>query len=134
MCARSLQVGPDDGVPRVDLQRAPPEPHRLRALHLLVVDVPQAEVHVVAQVSRVLRDALRDDEGHIELVAKRLGLTARSLQRRLKDEGTSFNAVREDVRRQLSRRYLDEGLSIAEISFLLGFSEPITLEAGPTRI
>jgi hypothetical protein len=39
-------------------------------------------------------------------------------------EGTSFNAVREDVRRQLSRRYLDEGLSIAEISFLLGFSEP----------
>jgi AraC-like DNA-binding protein len=72
----------------------------------------------------VLREALRTDEGHVEVVAKRLGLTARSLQRRLKDENTSFNAVREDVRQQLSRRYLEEGLSIAEISFLLGFSEP----------
>ena len=72
----------------------------------------------------MLRDALRDDEGHVDRVAKRLGLTARSLQRRLKDEGSSFNGVREQVRKDLSRRYLDDNLSIAEISFLLGFSEP----------
>jgi AraC-like DNA-binding protein len=32
--------------------------------------------------------------------------------------------VREDVRRELAQRYLADGLSIAEISFLLGFSEP----------
>ena len=36
----------------------------------------------------------------------------------------SFNTVREDVRKQLARRYLDDELAIAEISFLLGFSEP----------
>jgi AraC-like DNA-binding protein len=83
-----------------------------------------AEPTLAAQVSRVLREALRSDEGDVERVAKRLGLTARSLQRRLKDEGTSFNAVREEVRKELSRRYLDDKLSIAEISFLLGFSEP----------
>ncbi|HVK86898.1 MAG TPA: AraC family transcriptional regulator [Kofleriaceae bacterium] len=77
-----------------------------------------------AHVARVLREALRIDEGHVELVAKRVGLTARSLQRRLKDEGTSFHALREQVRKDLARRYLDEKLSIAEISFLLGFSEP----------
>ena len=59
-----------------------------------------------------------------ETVAKRLGLTSRSLQRRLKDDGTSFQTLREDVRRELARRYLDDGLAIAEISFLLGFSEP----------
>jgi len=57
-------------------------------------------------------------------VAKQLGLTVRSLQRRLKDAGTSFQAAREDVRRTLAQRYLDDGLAIAEISFLLGFSEP----------
>ena len=79
---------------------------------------------MTTQVARVLREALRSDDGHVDVIAKRLGLTARSLQRRLKDEATSFNAVREDVRRQLSHRYLDDGLSIAEISFLLGFSEP----------
>ena len=42
----------------------------------------------------------------------------------LRDEGTSFQAVREDVRRALAARYLEDDLSIAEISFLLGFSEP----------
>lgn len=96
------------------LTRAADELHRQRP----------ADATMVAQVARVLREALRTDEAHVDRIAKRLGLTSRSLQRRLKDEGTSFNAVREDVRRQLSRRYLDEGLSIAEISFLLGFSEP----------
>jgi AraC-like DNA-binding protein len=77
-----------------------------------------------AQVKRVLGEALRTDDAQIGLVAKKLGLTARSLQRRLKDEGTSFQGAREDVRRALATRYLDEDLSIAEISFLLGFSEP----------
>ena len=79
---------------------------------------------MTAQVKRVLHDALRSDDAQVEAVAKQLGLTGRSLQRRLKDEGTSFQVVREDVRRQLAHRYLDDGLAIAEISFLLGFSEP----------
>jgi len=75
-------------------------------------------------VKRVLHEVLRTDDAQVDLVAKRLGLTGRSLQRRLKDEGTSFQTVREEVRRELARRYLDDGLAIAEISFLLGFSEP----------
>jgi AraC-like DNA-binding protein len=79
---------------------------------------------VTAQVARALRDELRSDRSTIEHAAKRLGLTPRSLQRRLKDEGTAFQVVREDVRRQLAERYLADRLSLAEISFLLGFSEP----------
>jgi AraC-like DNA-binding protein len=79
---------------------------------------------MTSQVKRVLHELLRNDEGHVEVVAKRLGLTSRSLQRRLKDESTTFNVVRETVRKELAQRYLDEGLAIAEISFLLGFSEP----------
>ena len=83
-----------------------------------------APTTLAAQVSRVLADSLRSDEASVGQIAKRLGMTERSLQRRLKDEHTSFNAVREDVRKQLARRYLDDKLAIAEISFLLGFSEP----------
>jgi AraC-like DNA-binding protein len=79
---------------------------------------------LVAQVKRALREALRGDDAQIETIARGLGLTARSLQRRLKDEGGSFVALREEVRRTLATRYLDDGLAIAEISFLLGFSEP----------
>ena len=77
-----------------------------------------------AQVARVLRDLLRDDAVSIEQVAKRLGVPARTLQRRLKDEGTSFQVIRDTTRKELAQRYLDARMSIAEISFLLGFSEP----------
>ncbi|MBL0214137.1 MAG: AraC family transcriptional regulator [Myxococcales bacterium] len=79
---------------------------------------------MTAAVKRVVREVLRNDDATIEHVATKLGLTARSLQRRLKDEGTAFQTVREDVRRELAQRYLADNLSIAEISFLLGFSEP----------
>jgi AraC-like DNA-binding protein len=75
-------------------------------------------------VRRVLRSALSNADPQLSATAKRLGLTARSLQRRLQDEGTSFQALRDETRRALADRYLTEGLSLAEISFLLGFSEP----------
>ena len=77
------------------------------------------------QVRRILATHLRDGDLEIAHVAARLGLTARSLQRRLKDEGSVFQSVRDGVRRELATRYLASGqLAIAEISFLLGFSEP----------
>jgi AraC-like DNA-binding protein len=79
---------------------------------------------IAAGVKRALHELLRAGDAELDVVAKRLGLTARSLQRRLKDEGTSFADLRDAVRRDLARRYLDDGLAISEISFLLGFSEP----------
>jgi AraC-like DNA-binding protein len=79
---------------------------------------------LVAQVERILRKALRTDDAQVDRVARELGLTSRSLQRRLKDERTSFQIVRDQVRRELASRYLEDELSMAEISFLLGFSEP----------
>lgn len=94
-----------------------------RAADELLAKAP-TDPQMTAQVKRVLHELLRNDEGQVDVVAKRLGLTSRSLQRRLKDEGTTFNALREGVRQELARRYLDDGLAIAEISFLLGFSEP----------
>jgi len=76
------------------------------------------------QVRRSLRTALRDDDAQLEAVAKRLGVTGRTLQRRLKDEGTVFQTLRDELRKDLADRYLGQGMSFAEISFLLGFSEP----------
>lgn len=76
------------------------------------------------QVSRALRSALSTDDAQLGAVAKRMGMTGRSLQRRLKDEGTSFQDLREKTRRALASHYLAEDLSLSEIAFLLGFSEP----------
>lgn len=101
--------------------------------NLLAILVPTAEEKrartsphplLTDQVRRALRVALTTDDGQLDVVAKKLGMTDRSLQRRLKDESTSFQIVRDEMRRELADRYLGDGMSFAEISFLLGFSEP----------
>lgn len=101
--------------------------------HLLAILVPAAEElrlrppshpRLAEQVRRALRLALSPDDAQLEAVAKRLSMTARSLQRGLKAEGHSFQALRDQVRREQADRFLGQGLTLAEISFLLGFSEP----------
>jgi len=57
-------------------------------------------------------------------VAKQLGTSARSLQRRLAELGTSYQALLDDVRHPAARRLLGEaGLVPAEVGFLLGYEE-----------
>ena len=112
--ALAARLAPADPAPLAVLARAADELARQAA-----VDPPMTQ-----QVKRALPEALRSDDAQVESVAKQLGVAVRSLQRRLKDEATSFQAAREEVRRALAQRYLDEGLATAEISFLLGFSEP----------
>ena len=59
-----------------------------------------------------------------ESVAHALYVSRRTLQRKLAQQGTSFRAVLDDVRRGLAESYLaDGGVSIQEVAFMLGFSE-----------
>jgi AraC-like DNA-binding protein len=58
-------------------------------------------------------------------VATRLGLTERTLRRRLEAQGTSFRALAEEVIAPLAKRYLRESaLTIADVAERLGYSEP----------
>ncbi|WP_441293095.1 SDR family NAD(P)-dependent oxidoreductase [Sorangium sp. KYC3313] len=67
----------------------------------------------------------------METIARRLGLSKRTLQRRIDDEGTSFQQILKETREALARHYLEEtSLPVAEISFLLGFSEPNSFYRG----
>jgi AraC-like DNA-binding protein len=60
-------------------------------------------------------------------IADSLHLSNRTLQRRLKDEGTSFMDLLQSTRMDLARNYLlQPSRSIVETSYLLGFSEPST--------
>lgn len=84
------------------------------------------EIESTAQrVRRELASMLRDGDASLVAAAKRVGMSARSLQRRLADEGLSFDAVLDDLRRELALRYLaDPRIAIAEVAYLTGFSEP----------
>jgi AraC-like DNA-binding protein len=60
-----------------------------------------------------------------DTAAKSLGVSRRTLSRRLADEGTSFRNVLDDVRREFACALLqDRSLSIADIAFFLQYSEP----------
>lgn len=59
-----------------------------------------------------------------DTVAQKLHMSYRTLQRQLGREGTSFRGLLDDLRRELAISYLAEThIAIAEIAFLVGFSE-----------
>lgn len=60
-----------------------------------------------------------------EYYARSLGMSGRSLQRRLSDEGTTFNRLLNETRCELARGYLRQRprQSLTEIAFLLGFAD-----------
>jgi AraC-like DNA-binding protein len=102
-------------------------PILLRHAEELLARCESSPASAVEDVRRVLCNLLRTTEHDVQHVAARLGTTARSLQRRLKIEDTTFQAVRDELRRELAHAYLKGGASIAEVSFLLGFSEASAL-------
>jgi AraC-like DNA-binding protein len=60
-------------------------------------------------------------------VADALCMSERTLQRRLQQEGTSFQQVVDDTRRELARQYLcQDDLSVTQATYLLGFSDQST--------
>jgi AraC-like DNA-binding protein len=57
-------------------------------------------------------------------IASEMGVSTRTLRRRLLDEKTSFQEVLESVRRDLARTYLKEsGLGLKQVAFLVGFED-----------
>jgi AraC-like DNA-binding protein len=80
------------------------------------------------EVRSVLATLATAGEMTIDVVARRLSTTPRTLQRRLARGGTSFEILRDDARRQAAELYLRETtLTLAEVTYLLGYSEPTAL-------
>jgi AraC-like DNA-binding protein len=62
-------------------------------------------------------------------VAATLHIHPRTLQRRLREEGTTFEAIKEQTRRQLVRRYLSQpDLPLTQITTLLDYSDQSALD------
>jgi len=84
----------------------------------------QRDRSVCAEVRRVLFRQLEEGVLEIDNIARHLGMSVRSLQRRLEEEGTNFRKVLDHLRRELAREHLVElGTPIAEVAYLTGFSE-----------
>lgn len=85
--------------------------------------------HSVLDRARLeLARQLPESGADLRLIAAALALSPRTLQRRLREAGLSFNHLVDETRQQLVLHYLrDPALELAEIAFLVGFSEPGSL-------
>lgn len=68
-----------------------------------------------------LLDGLSEHEYHVIQIAKRLGMSERSLQRHLQDEGINFKRVLKQVQQMMMKVYIDLNITSEEIAFLTGF-------------
>ncbi len=67
---------------------------------------------------------LPDGEPRRAALAKALGVSERTLQRRLGHENASFHVLLDGTRRELAQEYLaNSRLSLAEVAYLLGFAD-----------
>jgi AraC-like DNA-binding protein len=76
------------------------------------------------QVENAIAALLPHGQARHDLVAAELGMSPRTLARRLAEEGSSFGGVLTEVRSALADRYLaDRSLPISQIAWLLGYAE-----------
>jgi AraC-like DNA-binding protein len=93
---------------------------------LLVERLPRAP-DLVERTRRAIGERLRGGDPSLESVARALGMSPRSLQRRLRELEYSYNDLADEVRAATARLYLEQpDIAIAEIAYLLGFSDQST--------
>jgi AraC-like DNA-binding protein len=90
----------------------------------LAVAKDDRERTLVDDVRSALSETMCGARPAIADVAKSLGMSARTMQRRLGELGTTYQDVLDDVRRRSARRLLaNTDLAMGEIAFVLGFEE-----------
>jgi AraC-like DNA-binding protein len=113
----------------VDAQR----PFVTRNAELLGMLAPQFEEELkqenghenfVERVRMAIQQKLTGRRPTVEDIADALHISSRTIQRRLQDEGSSFQRVLEDARHQLARHYLNNSvLELNEAAYLLGYED-----------
>ena len=99
---------------------------------LLAVLLPALDAELQGRSWRALLDDVRaalsrcmsGEKPSVERIAEELGMSPRTLQRRLGELGATYQGLLDAVRRHTSRRLLtDTDLDASEVAFLVGFEE-----------
>lgn len=96
------------------------EADRLAERYLAQVEPDSAAARVRALLMKAMPSGRIDQDG----IARALNQSTSTLQRRLRDEGTTYLHLLDATRKELALEYLREGRhSLADITFLLGFAD-----------
>ena len=78
-----------------------------------------------SEIERRIEPLLADGGVRIDRIARELGLSRQTLYRRLKAEGATFEELLDGVRNRVALRLIrEEGLTVKEAAYRLGFSDP----------
>lgn len=82
---------------------------------------------IIAQIRNIIGDDFSNDLPNFEDIAEKLHTSPQTLRRRLKEEGITYQELKDQMRRDTAIYFLERGdLAIHEIAERLGFSEPST--------
>jgi AraC-like DNA-binding protein len=102
---------------------ADPLLHRLMGERVRELESQMGE-DLVGQLRRVLRTLVSSSECSLAVVAKRVGMHGRTLNRRLSAEGTSFLHLKEEVRYEVASQLLENTRTPAnQIAMMLGYTD-----------
>jgi len=89
---------------------------------------PREHATIRSEVERILPQLLPHGRANASEVARQLGMSSRTLSRKLRNEGMSFAEILDELRAALAKRYLnDRELPVSEIAWLLGYREVSSL-------
>lgn len=95
---------------------------------------PRRSEQFLDQVRTAIAAQLRGDRPDVEALAKLMRLSPRTLQRKLKSEGTSYNEILDATRKDLALRHLSNSkIAIVEAAFMVGYSSLSTFYAAFRR-
>ena len=90
----------------------------------MLADLPPALAPIVQRVRQAVSAELPTGGVDQERIARRLGLSTRTLQRRLSEVETSFQDVLEQTRRDVAMRMLrDRSASVFDVAYMLGYAD-----------
>jgi AraC-like DNA-binding protein len=85
------------------------------------------QTSLTERIRRLLRRHLSGELPSLEAVSQSLAMTPQTLRRRLRDEGQGYQAIKDDLRRDVAIEYLGQPeLTLLDIANRLGFSEAST--------
>jgi AraC-like DNA-binding protein len=119
-----LTVPPDAW--RLPLRRRDPILRQVLESHAEAILAQQPPgAGVALDVRRVLSPSVISGEVRIGALARQLGMSGRTLQRRLAAEGVSFQQLLDEARKEAAGHLLrEQALAICEVAYLVGYSEP----------
>lgn len=90
----------------------------------LIIVGNQAPIGLTDQIKAIISKGYGNHFPDFAQVCESLNMTPQTLRRRLKEENTSYQAIKDNIRQDAARFYLaKEELSIDEIALMMGFSE-----------